>query len=210
MHYYEPAELRQCLLDTNLKNFNLDTDSLGLVFFGFMTQMVGSPQCGCNSTNWYSQGEPAKGCSLGNETSCVAPFELRAHQNYDVVFFNHQMMHLMWHKTLEQFKKSPVGTHLNAPFKIWLDSPALMSEREAHDTLPRAQLFNAAAWERLSKQGGWISLDYFEMTLPFATNRDASFDSMHYYSWLGRVMLHKFMNILCNGWKQTQEKAGKH
>jgi len=166
--------------------------------------MVGSPECGCNTSSWYDLAKPSEGCQA-NLTTCIHPIVVTSQsrdKNVNVAFCNDRLVHLMWHHTLEEFSRMPLIDVAADALRLWLDAPAMMSEREPHDTLVRAQLFNAVGLAKMHKKG-FLSLNYFDMTLPFATNQDAAHDSMHYYSWLGRVMLHKFMNMLCSGWKRS-------
>ena len=97
--------------------------------------------------------------------------------------------------------------------RFWLNAPALVTEREEHDTYARAQLFNKAAREVLEPQG-WIELDWMNLSIARAfdstqgvrvpiTYTDAEFgwgtDGMHHQSNTYRMLVQVIANVICNG-----------
>jgi hypothetical protein len=111
----------------------------------------------------------------------------------------------------ESFAKATAKTG-KTYHRMWLNAPALISEREEHDTLARAEIFNSIAREQLEPLG-WIELDWMNISLARAfdstqgvrappTYQEAEFgwgtDGMHHQLNTYRMLVQVIANLLCN------------
>jgi hypothetical protein len=83
------------------------------------------------------------------------------------------------------------------PLRLWLNAPAVVSEREEHDTYERAQIFNAIVREALAPYG-WIEIDWNQMTLARAYDSTHFNDGMHAAPNTLRVLVHMLVHFLCH------------
>ena len=123
------------------------------------------------------------------------------------------MMHHLWHMNVTQFEAFVQSNIIDPvdgvegmfedlydghapPLKLWLNAPALMGEREEHDTLERAARYNAIARRMLSPKG-WVEIDWFHMTMSRAYDSTKARDGMHHTPNIVRNLVQVIAHILC-------------